>query len=320
MSSHTRLLAGAVSPLQEALKHHGTARVRRAKKQSRRWPSDCIEALQLELGLSYTVALCGSRTWHALDTGLHGAQHVFSVSESLRQVARQLGVAPERAVLVGNGVHLARFQAVPDAEAPATLGAPTQGPALVHLGGSRKRKGFLRVLTSLPRLHQRHPGQKYLIVGGHSFGGDWTVQMQKQLRYLALDDRIVFAGPQPPDALRQWLSAADVFVLSTRNERWANVFLGAMACGLPVVTARVGGNAEVVNAPELGAVVPSGDKPALEAAVDAAVDAGSRNPWACLRSRAYADANTWAMRIEVLEQEFAGLTQALGAGTRATAH
>jgi N-acyl-D-aspartate/D-glutamate deacylase len=43
-----------------------------------------------------------------------------------------------------------------------------------------------------------------------------------------------------------------------------------MACGLPVVTTDVGGNAEVVCRPELGRVVPFGDAPALAGAIAAA--------------------------------------------------
>lgn len=263
------------------------------------------------LGVPYTVTLRGTETRHAQDAALRpalqaalrGAARVFSVSDSLRQVALQLGVAPERAVVVGNGVDLARFFPLPQAEARAALGLPAQGPVLVSVGGLCERKGFHRVMAALPRLRQRHPGLKYLVVGGPSPEGDWTGQLQALSREQGLDDCVVFAGPQPPEALRQWLSAADVFVLATRNEGWANVFLEAMACGLPVVTTRVGGNAEVVNAPELGTVVPFGDEPALEAAIDAAL----RTPWNRAHIRAYAEANTWERRIDVLEREFAAL-------------
>jgi glycosyltransferase involved in cell wall biosynthesis len=207
-------------------------------------------------------------------------------------------------------VDLARFQPVPQPEARAALGLPASGPVLVSVGGLCERKGFHRVMACLPRLRQRHPGLKFLVVGGPSPEGDWTAQLQQLSDDLALQDCVVFAGPQPPDALRQWLSAADVFVLATRNEGWANVFLEAMACGLPVVTTRVGGNAEVVSAPELGTVVPFGDEPALEAAVDAAL----QTSWNRARIRAYAEANTWERRIDLLEREFLALTAAVPAG------
>lgn len=95
------------------------------------------------LGVPYTVTLRGTETRHAQDpalrpalqAALRGAARVFSVSESLRQVALQLGVPPERAIVVGNGVDLSRFYPLPQAEARAALGLPVQGPVLVSVGG-----------------------------------------------------------------------------------------------------------------------------------------------------------------------------------------
>jgi glycosyltransferase involved in cell wall biosynthesis len=92
------------------------------------------------------------------------------------------------------------------------------------------------------------------------------------------------------------LSAADVFVLATRNEGWANVILEAMACGLPVVATDVGGNREVVAHAGLGAIVPYGDPAALIEAVDTALG----KAWDRAAIRAYARANDWSHRIERL--------------------
>ncbi len=269
------------------------------------------------LGVPYTVTLRGTEMRHAQDAALRpglqaalrGAARVFSVSDSLRQVALSLGVEPARAIVVGNGVDLTRFYPLDRAEQRRELGLPADAPVLVSVGGLCERKGFHRVMACLPQLRERHPGLKFLVVGGPSPEGDWTGRLEALARELRLEDTVVFAGPQPPDALRRWLSAADVFVLATRNEGWANVFLEAMACGLPVVTTRVGGNAEVVNAPSLGEVVPFDDEPALEAALDAAL----HTPWDRAAIRAYAEANTWDRRIDQLEREFRVLAGVPGA-------
>jgi teichuronic acid biosynthesis glycosyltransferase TuaC len=105
-----------------------------------------------------------------------------------------------------------------------------------------------------------------------------------------------FLGALPPDELKWALSAADVFVLATRNEGWANVFLEAMACGLPVVTTDVGGNAEVVCNDELGRIVPFGDAAALQQAL---AEALSRN-WDRAAILEYARANQWDRRVAQL--------------------
>jgi glycosyltransferase involved in cell wall biosynthesis len=104
------------------------------------------------------------------------------------------------------------------------------------------------------------------------------------------------------------LSAADVFVLATRNEGWANVFLEAMACGLPVVATDVGGNAEVVCSPELGTIVPFGDGVKLREALDDAL----RCTWDSAAIRRHAQANTWDRRVDELLRAFADVHRRSG--------
>lgn len=270
--------------------------------------------LARRLGVPYTVTMRGTETRHAQDPVLRpllaralcGADRVFSVSDSLRQVALGLGVAAERARVVGNGVDLARFRPLDRAEQRRALGLPADAPVLVTVGGLCERKGFHRIIALLPELRQRFPGLRYLAVGGPSPEGDWTERLKAQAHELGLADAVHFTGPVAPDALSRYLSAADVFVLATRNEGWANVFLEAMACGLPVVTTRVGGNAEVVCRPDLGEVVPFDDAPALRQAVERALGTA----WDRAAIRAYAESNTWDRRIDVLEAEFRSLAAA----------
>lgn len=263
------------------------------------------------LGVPVTITLRGTEQRHAQDRtlapklqrALERANRVIAVSESLRQVALGLGIAPAKVRVVGNGVDLAKFHPLPRVEARARLGLPADAPVLVSVGGLVERKGFHRVIELLPALRARHPGLVYLVVGGPSPEGDMTAELQRQVADAGLQDAVRFLGPLPPEQLQVPLSAANVFVLATRNEGWANVFLEAMACGLPVVTTAVGGNAEVVCRPELGTVVPFGDAAQLQAAID---DALTRT-WDAQTIRRYAEANTWDRRVEDLVTTFRAL-------------
>jgi glycosyltransferase involved in cell wall biosynthesis len=85
------------------------------------------------------------------------------------------------------------------------------------------------------------------------------------------------------------MGAADVFCLATRSEGWANVLLEAMACGRPVVSTRVGGNAEIVTDASLGTLVPAGDDAAFAEALGAAL----QRPWAPEALAAHARRHSW---------------------------
>jgi glycosyltransferase involved in cell wall biosynthesis len=69
-----------------------------------------------------------------------------------------------------------------------------------------------------------------------------------------------------------------------------------MACGLPVVTSDVGGNAQVVNNRSLGRIVPFGDQQRLQEAIHEAL----RTPWDRQSIRAYAESNSWDRRMQPL--------------------
>jgi glycosyltransferase involved in cell wall biosynthesis len=228
------------------------------------------------------------------------ADQVISVSDSLRQLAYSLGLAEARGQVVGNGVDANRFTPMSKAEARQRFGLPDAAQVLITVGGLVERKGFHRVIACLPALLEQHPELHYLIIGGACPEGDMTQALKDQVTQLGLAERVHFLGPISPDDLKWPLSAADIFVLSTRNEGWANVILEAMACGVPVVASDVGGNAEVVCRDELGKIVPFDDQIALTGALDEVLN----QPWDARAIRAYAEANSWNSRVVVLTELF----------------
>jgi glycosyltransferase involved in cell wall biosynthesis len=265
-------------------------------------------------GLPVTVTLRGTEARQSRDPVLvpklrevfRGADLVITVSESLRQVARFVGLPDDHGAVVGNGVDTDRFAPVPRAEARRRLGLIDSDQVLVTVGGLVERKGFHRVIDAMPALLQRHSALHYLIVGGPGPEGDIGSKLKEQVASLGLAERVHFLGSLSPDELKWPLSAADVFVLASRNEGWANVILEAMACGLPVVATDVGGNAEVVCRADLGTIVPFEDQAALTAALDSALT----RDWDEGAIREYAQQNSWDSRVEVL----AGLFRRVLAG------
>ncbi len=255
-----------------------------------------------------TVTLRGTEIRHSnypqirsrLKAALNHATEIFSVSASLKNHAISLGVEASKIHVIGNGVDVDKFVAVNREQARARFNIPVTAKVLISVGGLVERKGFHRVLNCLPSLIRDFPDLHYVIVGGPSPEGDMTSQLHSQVSALGLAAHVHFLGTVPPEELRWPLSAADIFVLATRNEGWANVFLEAMACGLPVVTTDVGGNREVVCNENLGTIVGFNDQAGLKNALREALS----KKWDQEAIVHYARSNDWSKRVSMLRQRF----------------
>lgn len=245
----------------------------------------------------------GSSLRDPLTKAVRRADRVITVSSALRSLALDLGADPARVSTIGNGIDLARFRPIPRNDARRALGLPLAAPVLVTVGTLVERKGFHRVLEVLPALLKAKPDLHYLVVGGPGAEGDDSAMLRAKVVELGLGERVRFLGPVAPESLHVPLSAANVFVLASRYEGWANVLLEAMACGLPVVATEVGGNAQVVAHAGLGRIVPFGDPAALTAALMESLTV----TWDRRAIRAYAEANSWDARIPRVVAIFDGL-------------
>ena len=269
------------------------------------------------LGLAYTATMRGTEPRHSRDprlrqrvvAGLRGAARVFAVSGSLKQLALELGLPQERVLVVGNGVDSQRFSPMDRAAARAAFGLAADASVLVTVGGLVERKGFHRVIACLPELCRSFPDLHYLAVGSAGPEGDFSAVLRAQVDELGLQNRVHFLGALPPDRVRMALAAADVSVLASSNEGWANVLLESMACGVPVVATDVGGNSEVVSSADLGAIVPLGDAAALCRALHEALG----RDWDRQRIRRYAEENDWSARVPLLVAEFERIAAAADA-------
>jgi glycosyltransferase involved in cell wall biosynthesis len=273
--------------------------------------------LARRLGVPYTITLRGTELRHSrmpairrrMEAALRGASRVFSVSASLRGLALELGVAPERAVVVPNGVDTTRYHPVNRELARQRLGIAPGARVLVTVGGLVRRKGYHRVIARLAEWRRRWGDIVYLAVGGASREGDDGAELRALARSAGVAEHVRFLGALPPDEIRVPLSAADVMILASSNEGWANVLLESMACGTPVVASDVGGNREVVADATVGCIFDLEDAAALDEAVGLALS----RPWDRAAIVDYARRNSWDARVEQLVTEF----RAVAAGVAA---
>ncbi len=203
------------------------------------------------------------------------------VCQALMDSLAALGAAPGKLHVLRNGVDLQRFRPEPQAAARARLGLVADARWLVSVGHLVERKGHDITLRALAGL----PGVQLAVLGQ----GPDRVKLQALAQDLGVASRVRFVGQVPNEELRWWYSAADVSVLSSSREGWANVLLESMACGTPVAGSKIWGTPEVVARPEAGVLFDPRTPEALRAALAGLLQALP----ARAQVRAYAEGFSW---------------------------
>ena len=186
-----------------------------------------------------------------------GAAAVITVSRGLRDGLVRLGVAPDKITVLRNGVDLAMFP--PQDQAACRQALAVERRVLVSVGALIARKGHDLTIRALAHL----PGWTLLIAGD----GPERAALLSLAQQLGLSGRVRLLGPVPHAALARLYGAADISVLSSAREGWANVLLESMACGTPVVASPIPGNDEVVQGGASGLIAAARTPEAIAAAV-----------------------------------------------------
>jgi glycosyltransferase involved in cell wall biosynthesis len=185
------------------------------------------------------------------------ANGIVTVCQALKDEITGLGVVNKNIVALRNGVDLQRFQPTDRAAARVALGFT--GFTMLSVGWLDPRKAHdipIRALAELPDVR--------LMIAGT---GPELNNLQALATRYGVADRVTFLGSIAQTALAQYYNAADMLVLASSREGWANVLLESMACGTPVIASNVWGTPEVVNAPEAGLLMPERTPASLAASV-----------------------------------------------------
>lgn len=174
-----------------------------------------------------------------------------------------------RIALVACGFDPEEFAPVDRAEARARLGWPRDEFAVLQLGRLVQRKGIDNVVRGVATLQARHgvKARLYIVGGDSEMPNEIATPEIARLRGVAhrcgIDERVTFVGRRDRHQLRDFYSAADVFVTTPWYEPFGITPVEAMACGTPVIGADVGGIRHSVRHGETGWLVPPRDPEAL---------------------------------------------------------
>ena len=189
-------------------------------------------------------------------------QAVMAVSESLKRESVELGLDPQRLVLIRSGVDYESLQQIPDRSAVRrSLGLAPQDIVFGNLARLWPEKGHNHLLDAFRIVVNHHPSAKLVIIGT----GPLEDRIRAQAKDLGIESSVVLPGF--PDHIADLIHILDVQVHSSLYEGLPMAVLQGMAAGLPIVSTDVGGIREVLTHGKTGIIVPAGDCARLASAM-----------------------------------------------------
>lgn len=181
--------------------------------------------------------------WRRLESRTYqGAAAIFCRSHHLaRSLRDDYGIGDEKIHVVGAGVNVA----LPD---ESSLPARNQ-PRVLFIGSDFRRKGGDIILAAWPEVLRRVPNAELVMIGPVDVPLPASVETN--------------GGRWDPMTIIRELRRASVFVMPSRCETWGDVFLEAMAYGLPCIGSSNDAMPEIIEDGRTGYIVWPDDSPTL---------------------------------------------------------
>lgn len=193
--------------------------------------------------------------------------HTATSCRQVRDWMAAQGAGPARLSVCIYGVDHLAWKPDPElrAQARAEYGIRPDETVIIFAGRFEAQKQPDVLVGSLAQLAQMGRPFRALLAGEGSLRG----QVEEGLRASGLLGQVLLLGGVPSEQMPGLLAAGDIFFLPSQNEGISQAIFEAMACGLVVVGADVGGQAELVT-PGCGVLIapaPAGDQSAAYAGV-----------------------------------------------------
>lgn len=190
----------------------------------------------------------------AMTKAYTSAQRVIANGEFTRNLLLDMGVAPERVVIINPGADTVRFRPGLDGSAlRASLGLQPSSRLVLSVGRLSRRKGFDHVMQAIPDLVRRGLDAHHAIIGK----GEDQQYLEDMRANSPMPERIHLLGGVSADDLPLWYAASDLFAMPNRDvgndtEGFGMVYIEAAACGRASLAGNAGGTGSAVLHGETG--------------------------------------------------------------------
>ncbi len=208
--------------------------------------SDPLHAAWLDLGYRKSTKFRRLRPRHRLllwmeAKAIKEAKAIVTNSQLVKnQVQYYYNRGAEKVTVIYNGVDLKRFRPMTQKDrvlAKKTMGISDDATVFVFAGSDLRRKGLSQLLSALAQFKK----QPFMLLVAGSRGNR---DLKKRIEEMDLGQNVKWLG-YVKDMERVY-ALADLFVLPTHYDPFANTTLEAMACGTPALTTRQNGAEEIV--------------------------------------------------------------------------
>lgn len=185
---------------------------------------------------------------------------VVGVSEPIKQVLVDAGVAPERILVVKNGVDMSASPPVSESQKKGLrerLGLSQENYCIVNSGRLTKQKAQKDIVSAAAILRDKGMPFRIYIVGD----GELRGEIEERIRSLGVGEFVSLLGFRTD--ILEILKAADLFILPSLDEGMPMGMLEASALAVPVVASPVGDIPLLIEHKVSGYLVEPGDPMSL---------------------------------------------------------
>jgi glycosyltransferase involved in cell wall biosynthesis len=199
---------------------------------------------------------------------------IVATQTEIERIQACYGIPSNKIARIFNPVDVTAWQASDRSEARAALGIPLNARVVAWHGRVEiERKGLDILLDAWQQICGERSEQdlRLILVGT----GSDAEQLRQRIDEMQLN-RVIWINEFVSDrtVIQQYLSAADVYTLPSRQEGFPVAPIEAMACSLAVVAADAPGVSDILEGGEVsgGLIVPRGDTRALALALGRVLD------------------------------------------------